>query len=112
MNKQTEKHRATISFIAIGCFRAMQEMIKLSHDKYDILSDTYSGQMGVVDEVTQYCYNIEKAWKRKKNKEIDYVWDYDVSEEFGYIVTYYLADGIEFNAEEVIKGIVDELEAV
>jgi hypothetical protein len=102
--------RSTISFVAIGCFRYMQEALNNNPKKYEFLIDTYSGQIGVVDMVTQHAYLIEKAWKRKENKDIDYVWDYDVSEAFGYYATANLADDIQLNPVAMIESLIDELE--
>jgi hypothetical protein len=112
MNKETEKMRSTIAFIAIGCFRYMQEAMRNNPKNYEFLIDTYSGQTGVVDMVTQYCYLIEKAWERKENKDIDYVWEYDVCEEFGYFATGKLADDIQLNVVAMIDSIIDELENI
>ena len=112
MNKETEKMRSTIAFIAIGCFRYMQQALTKDTDKYEFLIDTYSGQTGVVDMVTQYCYLIEKAWERKENKDIDYVWEYDVCEEFGYLATATLADDVQLNVVAMIDDIINELENI
>lgn len=110
MNKETEKLRSTISFIAIGCFRYMQQALINNPKKYEFLIDTYSGQIGVVDMVTQYCYLIEKKWQSKLDKDIDYVWEYDVAEAFGYYATANLADDIQLNVVAMIDSLVDELE--
>lgn len=74
--------RITVAYITIGANIALRA---LEPDARCKLADRYSGEIGIIDEVTQYYALIDYVYDALTPEERDLfgVWDYEVSETFG-----------------------------
>lgn len=75
--------RITAAYIAIGAHTALRA---LEPDARCKLSDSYSGEIGIIDEATQYYVLIDYVYDAltPEEREPFGVWDYEVSETFGH----------------------------
>ena len=75
--------RITVAYIAIGAYTALRA---LEPDLRCKLADSYGGEIGIIDEVTQYYALIDYVYDAltPEEREPFGVWDYEVSETFGH----------------------------